>query len=546
MTDCRSGKTAWGCGAAAALLAWMGITGTVQAEGYPHPADNPGARKMLTGSWLPDDHHRIDFNALPRLSVEHVVVSDVRERKGVNQHNYLRHHAGQFWVMWSDGPLVEDHVGQVVKYSTSSDGLKWAEPKMLTPYPNGCEPGSKHYGRRTHEGWRYIARGFWVRDGELLALASLDEAGGFFGRGLALHAFRWQEQAQAWTSAGVVQTNAINNFPPQRMPSGEWAMSRRKHDYIKSGVEFLVGGVNALDDWQSFPVTVKGSALAAEEPLWWILPDNKSLSALFRDNRTGHYLYRAFSVDNGRTWSAPVQTDFPDATSKVFGMRLSDGRYVLVSNPNPKKRDPMTLAVSEDGLVFDRMFYLVGGRWIDYPHMIEHEGYLYVAHSGGKQSVEIQRVRIADMDGLEMKPARLPPPLPDVMEVEGIKIHVKRVGSWGESDKSEDKFRAHYNFMTPGGKGRVEYVPALPSAGRYEVFAWWNTRGQRHGAVPYLIRHADGEDTVMVDQRSQGGRWVHLGTYRFGTEGASLAVIAEGVPAYVVADGVRFVKAGGE
>ena len=44
-----------------------------------------------------------------------------------------------------------------------------------------------------------------------------------------------------------------------------------------------------------------------------------------------------------------------------------------------------------------------GDRWIQ--HLIEHEGYLYLAHSGGKQSVEIQRVRLADLDSLRM-PAR--------------------------------------------------------------------------------------------------------------------------------------------
>jgi hypothetical protein len=394
----------------AGVCAWRGLAGTAAGAEVPHPVENPGSKVMLAGEWLPEDHHRIDFDRLPRLAVEHAVVSDVRAAKGVNQHNYLIHHGGRFWAMWSDGPGVEDKAGQVVKYSTSADGLKWETPKLLTPYPNGCGPGTPHYGTRTKEGWRYIARGFWVREGGLLALAALDEAAGFFGPGLALRAFRWQEETRSWTDIGVVQTNAINNFAPQRLPSGEWAMTRRKFDYGKSGVEFLVGGVTALDAWASFPVTVKGSALKAEEPLWWTLPDGKTLTALFRDNRKSGYLYRAFSTDNGRTWTPPAQTDFPDATSKIFGMRLSDGRYALVSNPNPKKRDPMTLALSADGLVFDRMFYLVGGRHIDYPHMIEHGGYLYIAHSGGKRSVEIERVRIADLDKLEMKDARLPPP----------------------------------------------------------------------------------------------------------------------------------------
>ncbi len=375
--------------------------------GAPHPAKNPASRVMLAGPWLPAHPHAIDFARLPRLPVEHAIVSDVRPQKGVNQHNYLIHHAGRFWAMWSDGPRVEDMVGQMVKYSTSLDGLKWEPPQFLTGYPPHSGPDSPHYNTRRPEGLRYISRGFWVREGQLLALVSLDEAAGFFGPSLELRAWRWNAGASRWDDAGVVQDDAINNFPPQRLPTGEWAMTRRKHDYNQTGVEFLIGGVRALNDWTSVPV-VRGAggdvALKAEEPIWWALPDG-NLAALFRDNARSGYLFRAFSTDAGRTWSRPVATDFPDARSKLFGFRMKDGRYVLVSNSNPQKRDPLTLAVSRDGLVFDRLFYVVGGRHVDYPHMIEHGGFLYLAHSGGKQSVEIQRVRIADLDAVRM-PAR--------------------------------------------------------------------------------------------------------------------------------------------
>ncbi len=52
-----------------------------------------------------------------------MVVSDAKPWNGVNQHNYLVHHDGKFWLMWSDGPGVEDRVGQRVAYATSPDGL---------------------------------------------------------------------------------------------------------------------------------------------------------------------------------------------------------------------------------------------------------------------------------------------------------------------------------------------------------------------------------------------------------------------------------------
>jgi hypothetical protein len=81
---------------------------------------------------------------------------------------------------------------------------------------------------------------------------------------------------------------------------------------------------------------------------------------------------------------------------------LSDGRYVLVSNPNPKKRDPLTLSVSPDGITFTQMLYLVGGRHIDYPHVIEHEGSLFIAFAGGKQSVEVLKVKLSQVDAVKM------------------------------------------------------------------------------------------------------------------------------------------------
>lgn len=373
----------------------------------PHPAKNPASALMLAADWVPADPHTIDFDRLPRVPVQHIVVSDVSAKKGVNQHNYLVHHAGRFWAMWSDGPRVEDMGGQVVKYSTSADGVKWDAPKPITGAPRGIVPGSPHYNTRNQEGFRYISRGLWVRDGELLALVSLDEAAGFFGPSLELRAFRWTAAAEKWDDIGVVHDNAINNFPPQKLPTGEWAMTRRKFDYKDTGVEFLIGGVKRLDDWISVPV-VGGAggdvALKAEEPIWWTLPDG-NLMALFRDNAGSGYIYRAFSTDSGRTWSPPVKTDFPDARSKLHGLRLRDGRYVLVSNSRPKKRDPLTIALSDDGMVFDKLFYLVGGRHVDYPHVMEHDGHLYIAHSGAKMSVEIQRVKLSDLNAMKM-PAR--------------------------------------------------------------------------------------------------------------------------------------------
>ncbi|MCA9112810.1 MAG: hypothetical protein KDA52_22850, partial [Planctomycetaceae bacterium] len=160
---------------------------------HPHPVTNPESQLMLRGAWVPDETQSVDFDHLPLVPAEYAVISDVRgdrsvpprettrqkadyESGGVNQHNYLVHHNGEFWAMWSDGPGVEDRVGQRVKFSKSPDGLHWSQPQHLSPVPPESGPDSPHYGTRGSEGFRYISRGFWQRDGELLALASLDEA----------------------------------------------------------------------------------------------------------------------------------------------------------------------------------------------------------------------------------------------------------------------------------------------------------------------------------------------------------------------------------
>ncbi|MFD2788707.1 hypothetical protein KCTC52924_01017 [Arenibacter antarcticus] len=389
--------------------------GCKSQQNYPDPSTNPTSNLMLQGDWVQNPHD-INFSDLPKIPYEHVVVSNVQEegnsaeyifsgktfKGGVNQHSYLIFHANKFWLMWSEGPGVEDRVGQVVKYATSPDGIEWTEPKIMTPYLSNSSPTSEFYNTRNPKGMRWIARGFWLYNGELLALAASDEAAGFFGPSLELRAFKWDETTQMWKDDGLIMDDAINNFPPKKIPSGEWMMSRRSHDYKVKGVDFMVGGIDGKDSWKVFPVLGTTSELAAEEPYWWVLPDEKSLMALFRDNRQSGYLYRAFSTDNGRTWSKPIQTNFPDARSKFHGLRLSNGKYILVSNPHPTKRDPIALSISDDGMVFTKMGYLMGGRQIDYPNVIEHEGYILIAFSGTKQKIEVLKIKITDLEKLNM------------------------------------------------------------------------------------------------------------------------------------------------
>jgi hypothetical protein len=388
---------------------------------YPDPVRAPESPLMLAGDWIPKNEQAINNKGwmdknLPRIPSQHSIVHDVRDAGGtkVNQHNYLAFHEGRYWVMWSDGPgqpnvrmlkTKPDHrtrqpghdivpgpgqAPQRVRGATSVDGVTWSEP-----FDIAGDPPAGH-------GW--IARGFWIRDGKMLALASQFQPPEYTGPGLSLRAFELQDGntsgPPAWKPLGVVLDDALNNFPPQKLPSGEWMMSRRNG---KADVSVMIGGTAGFDRWESIPmVSYDGEdGFKPEEPIWYALPDGQSLVFLFRDNNKSGFLFRAFSTDNGRSWTRPVRTNFPDATSKFSGCRLADGRYVLVSNACRGPRDPLMLSVSDDGLVYRQMGYLAGGRQVDYPHVIEHAGHIFVAFASAKQSVEVLKIKLEDLAVLQ-------------------------------------------------------------------------------------------------------------------------------------------------
>ena len=93
---------------------------------------------------------------------------------------------------------------------------------------------------------RTLPRDFWVRDNELLALVAHFRDKGAFGvnKELKLEAYVWDKAADAWKFKIKLYDNAINNFAPQKLASGEWLMTRRD---ARFSVYMLRGGVEATN-----------------------------------------------------------------------------------------------------------------------------------------------------------------------------------------------------------------------------------------------------------------------------------------------------------
>lgn len=298
-------------------------------------------------------------------------------RHGFNMHPYIAWHAGRFWAMWSTNRVRDLQSGQYVRFATSADGRTWSAPEALTP---------------SEEGFRTFARGFWIRDGELIALAARDEAvRPLFGPGLTLLGYRWNPVRRRFDSPIVIAADSINNFPPRRLPNGHWLMSRRDH---RMQVSMLEGGIASPSDWRVRPIPPSGTAL--DEPEWWTAA-NGDTHLLFRDGNRSRRLYRSIN------FSPPIRTNFPDAMAKFNSLRLSDGTYAMAHNPSTDGvRIPLALSLSEDGVVFDRTYLLrdeptmyrysgkdPGYRGYHYPQLLERNGRLYVIHSENMEDIQL-------------------------------------------------------------------------------------------------------------------------------------------------------------
>lgn len=136
-----------------------------------------------------------------------IVFQGLEGKSGFNLHSYLIHHDGRFWAMWSSAAVNEEDPDQQVVYSTSLDGHTWTTPQVLAPDPDGL-----------HGPGRWIARGLFLQDGKLTALAAYLESADYGRRGkdvvwknLRLMYFQWD--GGAWRQKGVFAGDCMNNFP---------------------------------------------------------------------------------------------------------------------------------------------------------------------------------------------------------------------------------------------------------------------------------------------------------------------------------------------
>jgi hypothetical protein len=122
-------------------------------------------------------------------------------------------------------------------------------------------------------------------------------------------------------------------------------------------------------------------------------------------------------------------------------------------------------------------------------------------------------------------------------------------GSWPSSRGVPGYYG--FNYISHGagtGASAVDWQPALPGDGRYEVLVSYSAGTNRATNATYTVHHAGGSTPVAVNQQvagapaPRGGEWTSLGVFAFhgGIDGR--VVLTDAADRTVIADAVRFLR----
>ncbi len=194
-------------------------------------------------------------------------------------------------------------------------------------------------------------------------------------------------------------------------------------------------------------------------------------------------------------------------------------------------------------------------RWIDSPMPLEGEAEeklrahevavaaLKVKVAAAKKLAGTASAKVAVVGTEAGKPVA-------VADLPGLVVDdndAKAIGEWTRSQYSKSYIGDGYLHDAEADKGAktLTFTPKFPASGRYEVRLAYPAYPNRSERVPVHIFHANGEETVFVNQTQAppiGGRFISLGRFRFEKDGAGFVLVSnEGTKGVVGADAVQFI-----
>jgi hypothetical protein len=372
----------------------------------PDPAVNASAGMPL----VPRASHATVYNA---------TLPDGKTANPFGTYNHgpiLTHFDGLFWMSWYNSP-VDESTNMRSVYATSADGAAWSAPQVLFPNltHNGEENGP----------WTIINGRLYTQSGDQDAGKHIESIVGMMrrvtrGGGLgepfwlnetvpsccASFGFKTYLQMDETTRADAAQflASAVRTLVgvPNEMAYNERSL------YLLPGTRTLVvllrgAAPKSLTSATCHLPPLAGGAAPEYETGLSCRPGVGdvfyNLVEMARPNGTLHAEPRTCN------WTTPVVSSVPDSHSRTCAAAFpASGDIYLVGNQVVKGRDPVTLAVAKDGLIFDQHWAVrAGAPPVKYPGHAKGPGFQYpgacvvggdemfVSYSLGKEDIGLTR-----------------------------------------------------------------------------------------------------------------------------------------------------------
>jgi exopolysaccharide biosynthesis protein len=118
--------------------------------------------------------------------------------------------------------------------------------------------------------------------------------------------------------------------------------------------------------------------------------------------------------------------------------------------------------------------------------------------------------------------------------------------NWGTSTFSSQRFGADYRFADPNTTASDPswYKINIPQTASYEVSVWYPANSGYNDSTPFIVVTTTGNQSVRVNQRVNGGRWVTLGVFTLAAGDANKVGVSRWTAGtgYVIADAVRVTR----
>ena len=116
--------------------------------------------------------------------------------------------------------------------------------------------------------------------------------------------------------------------------------------------------------------------------------------------------------------------------------------------------------------------------------------------------------------------------------------------AWDANTWNSQKYGKSYRATKPGRRGTAKFKLKIPKKAGYTVYAWWPASSKYNNRTRFKVRTSGGWKRRIVNQRTDGGKWVRLGKFTMSPGDRVYVKIPRrsGGNGWIVADAVKVVR----